>query len=77
MQLCIDGLDRVQKVARRATAKRTTGSAQDELVTYRRAVRQHCMDCSGGSIKEADRCKVKHCALWVLRPRMGKEDVNG
>ena len=49
----------------------------DELVTYRRAVRQHCMDCSGGSIKEAERCKVKHCALWALRPRMGKEDVNG
>ena len=47
----------------------------DDLTTYRRAVRQHCMDCSGGSIKEADRCKVKSCARWALRPRMTKAEL--
>ena len=45
----------------------------DDLTTYRRAVRQHCMDCSGGSIKEAERCRVKSCALWELRPKKTKE----
>lgn len=45
----------------------------DELTIYRRAVRQHCLDCSGGSTKEAERCKVKGCALWSLRPKCTKE----
>ena len=45
----------------------------DELTIYRRAVRQHCLDCSGGSTKEAERCKVKSCAPWNLRPKKTKE----
>lgn len=49
-----------------------------ELTAYRKAVRQHCLDCSGGALKSADRCTVKQCALYDLRPRMPqKETTNG
>ena len=67
MQLVMDGLGLKTGKAKRA------GKPTDELAAYRRAVRQHCLDCSGGSIKEAEQCKVNYCALWILRPGSTKE----
>lgn len=40
------------------------------LAAYRRAVRKHCLDCSGGELKTTDKCTVKQCALYELRPRL-------
>ena len=31
------------------------------------AIRRKCLDCSGGSKTEADRCQVKDCALYPYR----------
>lgn len=31
------------------------------------AIQRHCLECSGGSRKEVDRCKVSCCALWKYR----------
>ena len=35
-----------------------------------KAIRMKCLDCSGGSRNEAERCQVKDCALYPFR--MGK-----
>ena len=32
-----------------------------------RAIRMKCVDCSGGSRTEAERCTVKTCALYPFR----------
>ena len=32
-----------------------------------RAIRLHCLECSGGSAAEARRCVVAKCALWPFR----------
>jgi len=32
-----------------------------------RAIREKCIDCSGGSIAEARRCEAVSCALWPFR----------
>lgn len=31
------------------------------------AIRAKCLDCSGGSYKEVDRCHLEHCDLWPFR----------
>ena len=36
----------------------------DELLA---AIRAHCMECSGGSRKEVERCNVKSCKLRPYR----------
>ena len=35
-----------------------------------KAIRMKCLDCSGGSRTEVERCQVKDCALYPFR--MGK-----
>jgi hypothetical protein len=32
-----------------------------------KAIREKCIDCSGGSPGEVRRCTVKQCALWPYR----------
>ena len=32
-----------------------------------KAIREKCIDCSGGSPGEVRRCPVKQCALWPYR----------
>lgn len=32
-------------------------------------IHRKCMDCSGGSRKEAERCKLSDCPLWAHRPQ--------
>ena len=32
-----------------------------------KAIRMKCIDCSGGSRREAERCQVKGCALYPFR----------
>ena len=32
-----------------------------------KAIRMKCLDCSGGSRREAERCTVKTCALYPFR----------
>jgi len=32
-----------------------------------KAIRAKCVDCSGGSVAEARRCALTHCALWAFR----------
>ena len=32
-----------------------------------KAIRAHCVDCSGGSSSEARKCTVIDCPLWPLR----------
>jgi hypothetical protein len=32
-----------------------------------KAIRAKCVDCSGGSVAEARRCQLTHCALWAFR----------
>lgn len=31
------------------------------------AIRQYCLECSGGSIKCANGCKIKNCKLYPYR----------
>ena len=35
-----------------------------------KAIRAKCLECSCGSIKSAEECEVKICALYPYRPRM-------
>lgn len=30
-------------------------------------IRRHCLECSGGSVKLTDNCKVKQCNLYPYR----------
>ena len=30
-------------------------------------IREHCIDCSGGSPSEVKKCPVKRCSLWEFR----------
>ena len=41
--------------------------AKNRRVTPLRAVRQECLDCSGGSANEVRLCIAKSCALWPFR----------
>jgi hypothetical protein len=44
-----------------------------------RAIREKCLDCSGGSAAEARKCVAIGCALWPFRmgrnPFYGKSDT--
>lgn len=40
-------------------------------MTRKQAIRQKCIECSGGVKAEVRRCGVVDCPLWVYR--MGKE----
>jgi hypothetical protein len=40
-----------------------------------KAIRAKCVDCSGGSVAEARRCHLTHCALWAFR--MGVNPFHG
>ena len=43
----------------------------DELLV---AIRAYCLECSGGSRKEVERCNIKYCKL---RPYRSAAAVNG
>lgn len=32
-----------------------------------KAIRLKCLDCSGGSFPEVEKCDIRHCALWPFR----------
>ena len=33
-----------------------------------KAIRDKCIDCSGGSLVEAKRCQITRCPLWIHGP---------
>lgn len=41
--------------------------SQLRVLTPIKAIRCHCMDCSGGSRKEVATCHVVSCPLWPYR----------
>lgn len=45
-----------------------------ERLTRSQAIRKHCVECSGGSVYEANKCTVKQCFLWSYRRGKGWED---
>ena len=38
-----------------------------ERLTMQRAIRKHCIMCSGDSAQEVKNCTVKKCYLWPYR----------
>lgn len=42
-----------------------------ERLTRKQAIREKCIDCSGGNKAEVRRCPATKCALWPYR--MGAE----
>jgi hypothetical protein len=42
----------------------------DKCLSPIKSIRKHCIDCSGGSLKEVRLCPVKKCPLYPYR--MGK-----
>ena len=38
------------------------------------AIHAKCLDCSGGSRKEAHACKLRECPLWPYRRGEAKEN---
>jgi hypothetical protein len=45
-----------------------------EKLTRAQAIRKHCVECSGSSVYEANKCTVKKCYLWPYRRGSGWED---
>ena len=39
------------------------------------AIHKHCLDCSGGSRKEVQNCKIKGCSLYPFRQEPARERV--
>ena len=39
----------------------------EEELTPLKAIRKHCLDCSGGSAHEVRMCEIKTCPLWNFR----------
>lgn len=40
---------------------------QKEITNPVKAIRAKCLDCSGGSYNEVEKCPVKDCALYQFR----------
>lgn len=38
-----------------------------DYLTPARAIKLHCLDCSGGSPGERRTCQIKSCPLWPFR----------
>jgi hypothetical protein len=38
-----------------------------KMLTPLKAIRKHCIDCSGFSMAEVKRCELKDCPLWPYR----------
>lgn len=38
-----------------------------EFLSAIKTIRKHCVDCSGGSFAEVERCPVTSCILWPWR----------
>ena len=38
-----------------------------------KAIREKCLDCCDGSIKEVDKCTLKRCALYPYRYGMSEK----
>lgn len=45
-----------------------------ERLTPRQAIRKYCVECSGGSVYEVNKCTAKRCHLWSFRRGTGWED---
>lgn len=41
---------------------------KDPPLTPRKAIKEKCIECCGGSIHEAKQCQIYDCPLWPLRP---------
>lgn len=39
----------------------------DALKQMQIAIKKYCLECSGGSETERERCKLKNCSLWQYR----------
>ena len=42
-------------------------TSQSKTVGPLRAIRRHCLDCSGGKPSEVTLCVSERCSLWLLR----------
>lgn len=40
---------------------------QEARVNPVKAIRKKCLECSGGSSREVERCQIKDCALYPFR----------
>jgi len=56
---------------------KTNGDVTQKVITKEitrgRAIYYHCLDCSGGMIKEVHRCHIKLCALYPYRPQSASD----
>lgn len=47
-----------------------------KILTPLKAIRKHCLECSGDSFKHARECHLRDCPLWPYRmghrPRKGE-----
>jgi hypothetical protein len=43
------------------------GKEYTGMITMGKAIRQHCIDCSGGYRLEVNRCHITTCALYPFR----------
>ncbi len=38
-----------------------------EIRRLKKAIKKYCIECSGGSKSEAEKCRMKSCPLWAYR----------
>lgn len=43
------------------------GDVALKVLNRGQAIKEKCLDCSGGSRKEVERCPIKRCALYPYR----------
>ena len=48
---------------------------EKKILNRRKAIRQKCLDCSGGSYKEVTACEFKDCPLYPFRFGRGKQNA--
>ena len=54
------------------TKDRAVRKTKTMNLTYKSAVRYHCLDCSGGAKSEVRQCPIKTCPLYPFRPFKSK-----
>lgn len=46
-----------------------------ELARLQKAVKDKCLDCSGGNMHEVEDCPIKNCPLYIYRLGLGEAKV--
>ena len=47
----------------------------NELMRLQKAVKDKCLDCSGGNYKEVEGCTIRACPLFISRLGIGEAKV--